>query len=265
MASVQKRLRVIVFTQEEHFFIPNNIIKASKVCDIVEVVDNQCKNSAENKIGDMIKWFGFFQCAHIGIKTIHRILLSALDRITGNRVTGGRCSIKDAANEIGAAYVVQSNINDSSYVEHVRKLNPDLVISYSAPQVVKEPLLSLPRHGIINVHGALLPEYRGLLPSFWYLYKNEKVGGATVHYMSNNIDDGAIIIQDSVDISDCNTMFELMKRTKHLGGELIVKAIQLIEKGEVKSRPNNLEEGSYFTWPTVEQAKEFRLNGKRLV
>ena len=121
------------------------------------------------------------------------------------------------------------------------------------------------KYGVINVHGSLLPDFRGCLPSFWYLYCGEKTGGATVHYMSAKIDDGDIIEQGSVDLSDCKTMFQEMKKTKALGGELMVKAIQKISDGTVKSRKNNTEKGRYFTWPTVEQAKEFRRKGKRLI
>jgi len=91
------------------------------------------------------------------------------------------------------------------------------------------------------------------------------VGGATVHMMSSDIDDGAIVEQGSVDISDCKTMVQLMKKTKLLGGELMVKAIESYTNGTATTRPNNTEEGSYFTWPTVAQAKEFRKKGKRLV
>ena len=80
--------------------------------------------------------------------------------------------------------------------------------------------------------------------------------------MSEKIDDGDIIEQGSVDISDCKSMFELMKRTKRVGGELMVKAIRA---GTVETRPNRTEEGRYFTWPTVEQAREFRRKGCRLI
>lgn len=260
-----RKLRVIVFTQQDLFFIPTNIGKASEVCNIVEVVDNQYKNSFENKITDMIKWFGFYQCAKMGFYTGVRVIKGIFDVLTGYRLFGGTCSIKHIAKKINAEFRVETDINSVEYVEHVRNLKPDLIISYSAPQIVKPELLSIPKYGVINVHGALLPEYRGLLPSFWYLYNNEKVGGATVHCMSADIDDGNICKQGSVDISDCTSMFELMKKTKLLGGELMVDVIKNYTNGITDTLPNKVEEGSYFTWPTVTQAREFRKNGKRLV
>ena len=259
------KLKVIVFTQEDRFFIPKNIIKASKVCDIIEVVNNQSKNSFDNKMSDLVRWFGFFQCAKMGMYTIGRILKGFIDKCFCYKFFGGENSIKHAAKNIKAEYRVEKDINNPEYIKHVKEINPDLIISYSAPQVVKNELLSVPKYGIINVHGALLPNYRGLLPSFWYLYNEEKLGGATVHYMSKDIDDGDIIKQGEVDISDCKTMFQLMKKTKLLGGELMVEAIKDFENETVEMTKNDATKGSYFTWPTVAQAKEFRKKRKRLV
>ena len=260
-----EKLRVMVFTQQDRFFIPANIIKASKVCDIIEVVNNQSKKSFDNIMGDMIKWFGFVQCARMGVKTIIRILRGALDVLSGYRLYNGENSIVHAAKRIGAKYQVVKNINNPDFVEYVRQLAPDLVISYSAPQVIKPELLGVPKYGIINVHGALLPNYRGAFPSFWYLYNNETNAGATVHKMSAAIDDGDICNQAPVDISDCRTMFEIMRKTKELGGELMVKTIEEIANGTLVTKPNETDKGSYFSWPTVEAAKKFRKEGKRLV
>lgn len=258
------KLKVMVITQNDTFFIPTNILKAAEVCNIVEVVDNKAKHSLDNKISDMIKWFGFWQCAKMGIRTFLRKFQGIMDSLTGYSLYGGKCDIAHAAKKIGADFRVVTNLNAKDYVDHVRAIAPDLIISYSAPQIIKPELLSVPKYGIINVHGALLPNYRGCMPSFWYLYNDEKLGGATVHYMSADIDDGDICLQGSVDISDCKTMFQLMKKTKELGGELIVESIKKIAAGTLETRPNDTKNGSYFTWPTVEQAKEFRKKGKSL-
>lgn len=259
------KLKVIVLTQQDGFFIPTNILKASEVCDIIEVVDNRAKSSLDNKITDMVKWFGFFQCAKMGIFTYFRKFQNVLDVIFGYKLFGGKCSIKAVAKKIGVAYKVIPNVNSPEYVEHVKELTPDLIISYSAPQIIKPELLNVPKYGVLNVHGALLPNYRGCLPSFWYLYNDEKIGGATVHYMSADIDDGDICVQKSVDISSCKTMFQLMGRTKLVGGEAMVEAIERVTNGTLECKPNDTEHGSYFTWPTVEEAKAFRKKGKKLV
>ena len=259
------KLKVVVLTQQDVFFIPTNIIKASNVCNIVEVVDNHAKSSLDSKISDMVKWFGFFQCAVMGFKTCIRKLQNMIDKISSLKVYGGTCSINAAAKKIGADFKVITNVNSEDYVNHIKSLNPDLIISYSAPQIIKSELLQIPRYGILNVHGALLPNYRGCLPSFWYLYNEEKLGGATVHYMSNNIDDGDICIQKAIDISDCKSMFQLMKKTKLVGGEAMVEAIQMVSNGTIESKKNDTANGSYFTWPTIEEAKKFRKKGLKLI
>ena len=262
---MSEKLRVIVMTQNDRFFIPTNIRKASDVCEIIEVVQVNCKHSLENKTKEYFKWFGFWQCAKMGVVSIWYKLKNVFDAIFGYKIHKGSHSVKGVAKCIKSPFRIITNSNAPDFVQHVRELNPDLIISYSAPQIIKEELLSVPKFGIINVHGSLLPDYRGCFPSFWYLFNDEILGGATVHYMSAKIDDGSIIEQGSVDISDCKSMFQVMKKTKHLGGELMVKAIQDIANNEVSARPNDTSKGKYYTWPTVEQGKEFRKRGKKLI
>jgi len=110
-----------------------------------------------------------------------------------------------------------------------------------------------------------LPDYRGCMPSFWYLFNGEKTAGASVHYMSSAIDDGDVILQEPIDISGCNSMFEVMNLTKKLGGELMIKAIKQIERGEVVRKPNDHTKGRYYTWPTKIQGKELLRKGKKLI
>ena len=262
---MSEKLRVVVMTQNDRFFIPRNIYKAAQVCELLEVVEVDCKSSLDNKLGDYYKWFGFMQCAKMGVKTIWREGQKYLDRLCGYKLYKGFCSVGDVAKAMGVSHRVINDSNDKAFVRHIRELAPDLIVSFSAPQIIKEELLNLPRHGIINVHGSLLPDYRGCLPSFWYIFNGEKLGGATVHYMSAKIDDGAILKQGSVDISDCKSMFQLMEKTKTLGGELIAQTIEEIAAGTVQPRPNKVDEGRYFTWPTTEQAKEFLAKGCRLI
>lgn len=260
---MSNRLKIVVMTQSDRFFIPHNIRLASEVCDIAEIVQVNCKSSLDNKLSDYLDWFGFFECAKMGARTTLRALSGICDRLSGYRFKGGECSVSSVAAALGIPFSEIEDSNSPEFVERMKALSPDLIISYSAPQVIKAELLSIPKHGFINVHGSLLPHYRGCLPSFWYLYNEEKVGGATVHYMSEKIDDGDILRQDTVDISDCRSMFSLIRKTKKLGGELMAATITDITNGTVNRSPNNTESGSYFTWPTKKQAREFLKKGYR--
>ena len=261
---MKTNLRIMVMTQNDDFFIPHNIKKLMDTADVIDVVEIDCKSSLSNKLRDYYEWFGFVQCAKMGFKKIYRSVQRIIDRKRNYKYLSGECSVYDIAKANNVHYMKITNSNAPDYIKYVRSRKPDLIVSYSAPQVIKEELLSIPKHGIINVHGSLLPDYRGLLPSFWYLYNDEKVGGATVHYMSEKIDDGDIILQEKVDISNCKSMFQVMTKTKQLGGELIVKAVKNIACCNVNSRPNVVSEGSYYTWPTKEEGKKFRKKGYRL-
>lgn len=262
---MSEKLKVIVLTQNDRFYIPKNIYKAAQVCELMEVVEVQCKSAMDNRLSDYYKWFGFWQCAKMGVKTIGRELLKYLDRLCGYKLQQGFCSVRDVAAAMGVPHRVITDSNAADFVEHIREMQPDLIVSFSAPQIIREPLLSMPRHGIINVHGSLLPDYRGCFPSFWYVFNGEKLGGATVHYMSAAIDDGLILNQGTVDLSQCKSIFQAMAKTKTIGGELIVKTILDIQNGTLDPKPNKAEEGRYFTWPTIQQAKEFRAKGCKLI
>jgi len=252
-------------TQQDRFFIPLNIQKIIDNSEVLEIVNVNCKSSLQNKISDFIKWFGFIQVSKMGFKTLNRIIQGKIDSLFNFKIHNGLYGVEYVAKKNKIPYSVIKTSNSKKFNEKVKKINPDVILSFSAPQIIREPLLSTPKYGILNVHGSLLPDYRGCMPSFWYLFNNEKVGGATIHYMSAKIDDGDIVCQGTIDISSCKSMFEIMKKTKYVGGELMVQAIKNIETGTLVRRPNISSEGRYFTWPTVQQAKEFRTNKKKFV
>lgn len=258
-------MKVVILTQEDGFFIPKNIDKVAGICNVIEVVNIDGKGSLNNKLSDFIKWFGILQVLKMGVFVYWRKIKNEVDGFVGYKLLKGFGSVKSIAKKNKIAYQSVKNVNDIDFINHIKKINPDLIVSFSAPQVIKEPLLSFPKYGVINVHGSLLPDYRGCMPSFWYLYNDEKWGGATVHYMSAAIDDGAIILQDKISLEGCETMFEVMNKTKELGGNLMVKAILNIKNQTVVVKPNNTSEGRYYTWPTIEESGKFLRNGKRLV
>ncbi len=257
--------RTIVLTQEDRFFVPKNIEKLTGVSDVLEIVVIDSKGSLSNKVHDFYRWFGISQIGKMGCKYSGRMLLDWLDCLLGWRILNGCGSVKSVARKDSIPFLKISDVNSPEFVEHVKSLSPDLIVSYSAPQVIKEPLLSLPANGIINVHGSLLPNFRGLLPSFWVLYHDQEETGATVHYMSGKIDDGRILLQQPISIKGVRSMFEVMARTKQVGGELVLQAVKLISDGKAESTENDISRGNYFSWPNEQQTRTFRRKGYRLI
>ena len=104
-----------------------------------------------------------------------------------------------------------------------------------------------------------------MMPNFWQMYHDEKKVGITVHEINAGIDDGRIILQREVDIEPGETLDGLIKRTKRMGAHLMIEAIEMIRTGTVKYTENEKSQGTYFSFPTSEEVREFKRKGKRLV
>tara|TARA_B110000902_G_C14294871_1_gene582909 strand:+ start:13311 stop:14075 length:765 start_codon:yes stop_codon:yes gene_type:complete len=153
-------------------------------------------------------------------------------------------------------------INNPQSVAKIKSFQPDLLVSILGNQIFKAPILNLAPKGCINLHTALLPKYRGLMPTFWVLKNNEKYTGVSVFFVDKGIDSGSIIVQEKVEIGN-RTQEELISYTKKIGMECISKSIDLIAKGTVELIENDASKKTYFTFPTREDVLEFKRNGKK--
>ena len=92
------------------------------------------------------------------------------------------------------------SINSVESLELIKNYSPDLLISIGGNEIFKRPLIDLTEHGCLNLHTALLPKYRGLMPSFWVLKNQEKYTAVSVFYVDEGIDSGPILVQERVEI-----------------------------------------------------------------
>lgn len=157
---------------------------------------------------------------------------------------------------------IKGGINTDESLAKIASYKPDLIVSIAGNQIFKRPLMELAPKGCINLHTALLPKYRGLMPSFWVLKNNEKETGVSVFLVDEGIDSGPILVQKRVEIGS-RSQEELILYTKKLGMDAIVEAIDLIHDGDFKLIDNNADEKTYFSFPTKEDVKVFRARGKR--
>jgi methionyl-tRNA formyltransferase len=182
-----------------------------------------------------------------------------------DRVPAGRPrSIKRIARSNAVRLLTPESVNGREFLEQLRGLDPDLVISVSCPQIFRRELLELPRLGCINVHSALLPEYRGVLPTFWVLARGESETGVTVHYMSPGVDGGDIIAQQRVGISPDETLHSLMRKCKIAAADAILDTVSRFREGTVATTANPAEAGSYFSFPEREDVRRYRSLGRAL-
>jgi methionyl-tRNA formyltransferase len=124
-------------------------------------------------------------------------------------------------------------------------------------------LIDLAPKGCLNLHTALLPKYRGLMPTFWTLKNGEKETGVSVFLVDEGIDSGPIVVQKRVRI-DTDRLEELIRRTKVIGMDAVWEAVEKVRVGKPKLIPNPDSEKSYFSFPTRDDVRAFRAAGKRL-
>ena len=259
--------RVSIITQEDSFVIPKNIdllLKESNIV-VVSIYTVEGKGTLTNKFSYFIQGFGLLQSTKMGLHLITAKLLDKIDLLFGGKLPGAKRSVKSVAKKHGITFGVLHSMRAVEVLNVLRSQNLDLIISFSAPCVFPPELLEIPKHGCLNLHCSLLPTYAGVLPSFWTMYHGEKEGGATVHYMDDKIDNGSILGQVRTNISDCSSMYQSIRKTKQAGGGLMIDVIRSIMDGTVQVTTNHASHGSYFTWPTIEQMRDFRKKGGRLI
>lgn len=197
-----------------------------------------------------------------GADLVRHTALDLWDRSVG---LSGLYSVRGALRAHNIPEHTPENVNDPAFLDHLRAESVDLVASVACPQIVRQPLLECPPEGVINVHGALLPKYRGKLPSFWVLANGEEKTGVTVHYMNEALDDGPILLQRTVSIRPDDTLHSLVMRSKvRHGAPALAEAIRQIQSGSVSTTPNPEAAATYFSFPTPEAIRRFRTRGRRI-
>ena len=157
---------------------------------------------------------------------------------------------------------LNQTLNSPDSLAAISALSPDLLISIAGNEIFRKPLIELAPLGCLNLHTALLPKYRGLMPSFWVLKNGETTTGVSVFYVDEGIDSGPILVQERFDIGDMSQR-ELIKATKMLGMKAIIESIEKLRDGDTATLPNNDNESTYFSFPKREDVKEFRNVGAR--
>ncbi|HIE47907.1 TPA: formyltransferase [Candidatus Bipolaricaulota bacterium] len=138
------------------------------------------------------------------------------------------------------------DVNDPRMVAAVRRMAPDVIFSFYFRQILKRQLLEIPRIGAFNLHGSLLPRYRGRCPVNWVLVNGEKETGVTLHRMDVRPDRGAIVAQRAVPIDFSDTAFTLFGKLTEAAAELIGEVYPMMLTGEVPEVEQDHSKSSYF-------------------
>ncbi|MFC5652115.1 methionyl-tRNA formyltransferase [Paenibacillus solisilvae] len=177
----------------------------------------------------------------------HEIVLVVTqpDRPKGRKKTLTPPPVKDAALRHGLTVAQPEKLRTSETVAQITDLQPDLIVTAAYGQILPKTVLDAPRLGCINVHGSLLPKYRGGAPIQRSIINGETVTGVTIMYMAEGLDTGDMISRVEVPITDEDTSGTLFEKLTAAGAELLMQTLPSIENESVQAIVQNHEEATY--------------------
>lgn len=134
--------------------------------------------------------------------------------------------------------------NDEETKEKLRQISPDVIVVAAYGQILPEEILALPKYGCVNVHASLLPKLRGASPIQQAIVRGEKKTGITIMQMDSGLDTGDILTQEEIQIGDLNSQ-QLHDRLASIGGSLLLKTLDMLEKENLTPLPQNKDEATY--------------------
>lgn len=153
--------------------------------------------------------------------------------------------VKEAALREKIPVLQPDTIKSAAFLSEIENLKPDIIVVTAYGKILPGPLLSLPRYGTINVHGSLLPQYRGAAPIQWALINGEAETGVTIMQMDEGMDTGDILLPRAIPIAPEDTAGSLAEKLSVLGGELLVEALDLLTEDKLVSRKQDDAAATY--------------------
>lgn len=258
-------MRIIIFTQEENLYLPDSFARvcAARRDDIACIISAPAMSTHGGPVGGFLRHARLFGIGGTLILGLRIIRAKVLARLTRPSREGPFRSIGSVAAAFGIPYHYVEKVKGPELLELLDRCQADLLISISCPQIIGKKVRARFPRGCINVHGAPLPRYRGLMPAFWALRNGETSTATTVHDLADKLDNGEILVQREVGIAAADTWDLLVRKTKEAGVEALLEAIERIENGTVERKPNPDSEATYFSFPTSADRRAFLAAGRR--
>ena len=148
--------------------------------------------------------------------------------------------VKAAALEAGIENIYQpEKLRNGELQPVLDKLKPELIVVVAYGKILPDYIIDYPKYGCVNVHASLLPKYRGAGPIQWAIINGEKVTGVTTMKMDSGLDTGDMLLKAETEIGEYETAEELFDRLAVIGGDLLLKTIDGLEKGSITPTPQN--------------------------
>ena len=169
-------------------------------------------------------------------------VVSQPDRPKGRNRKLAPCPLKELAVAKGLPILDPEKIGQEEVVAEIRALEPDIIVLVAYGQYVPQSVLTIPKYAAINLHPSLLPTYRGAAPVQMAIAEGQSETGVTILYISDEMDAGDIILQESMPIGEDDTSLTMAKKLADLGARLILDAIDLHRENRVHPRPQDSDQ-----------------------
>lgn len=155
--------------------------------------------------------------------------------------------VKEFALTAGIPVFQPEKMRDGTALEQLRTLKPDILAVVAYGKILPDDILALPKYGAVNVHGSLLPKYRGAAPIQWAVLNGDKVTGVSTMYLAHEMDTGDVIFTSETEIGEYETSGELFDRLMPMGAALLAKTLRAIEAGNAPRCPQDHSRASYVS------------------
>lgn len=153
--------------------------------------------------------------------------------------------VKELALANGLPVYQPAKMRDGTALEIIKELAPDILAVVAYGRILPDDILAVPRYGAVNVHGSLLPKYRGAAPIQWAVLNGDKVTGVSTMYLASEMDTGDVIYTAETEIGEFETSGELFDRLKVMGAELLCRTLRDIDSGIAPRTPQEHDKASY--------------------
>ena len=259
-------MRIALVTQEEPFYLPPALEALCTVRqkDVVAMIILPSFNERLSATARRLyEFYGPWDFARVSGRFIWARIADNLNRLAA--LTRPYSAV-DVARRYAIPIYQPAKVNATEFVTALRdEIRPDLLISMAASQILKQRVLEVPLLGCINLHSAPLPRYQGMMPNFWTMLHDEPQATVTVHYMVEKLDAGDIIVQLPVPIYPTDSLHNLMVRSKQIGVQALLEAVEHIEQGTVRGHPMDISQATYFSFPKRVDAQRLRRMGRALL
>jgi len=176
-------------------------------------------------------------------------------------------SIATLAAKKGFPLLDAASVNSQEYIDAVTALKPEMIVSVAAPEIFKSPLLKVASIGCLNIHSGKIPEYRGMMPTFWQMLEKKPAVTVTVHDMVPKLDAGGVVDTFDFPLRERDSLDRVISGTKQEGARLMIRVLERIAASRTfpPTTPLDMSKARLFKFPQPSDVREFRALGHTML